>query len=150
MSDARDTELMELAFAEAARCVPVASAYNVGAVLTSAERVIVATGFSRETGSHEHAEEVAFAKAEAQGLAVRGGSLYVSLEPCGVRMSKPKSCSALAVERGIARVFYGSLEPALFVKQQSGLARLRSRGVIVSAVPGFEARFRELHPHLFA
>ncbi len=150
MSDERDTELMDLAFAAAARCVPVASAYNVGAVLTTPEKVIIATGYSRETGSHEHAEEVAFAKAEAQGLAVRGAYLYVSLEPCGTRMSKPRSCSALAVERGIAQVFYGSLEPALFVKEQSGLALLRKSGVTVVGIPGFEARFRQMHPHLFS
>ena len=147
--DKRDSELMELAFCVSTRCVPVASAFNVGAVLTDPERLVVATGFSRESGIHEHAEEVAFAKAEAQGLDVRGVHLYVTLEPCGIRKSKQKSCSALTLECGVARVIYASHEPPLFVKEQSGLERLRSAGMEVIHMPGFEQRFRQLHPHLF-
>lgn len=147
--DERDVELMELAFQEAARCVPVASAFNVGAVLTDRDRNVLATGFSRQTGIHDHAEEVAFARAEALGLDVRGAFLYVSLEPCGIRKSRERSCSELAIERGIARVVYAAHEPPLFVKEQSGLARLRAAGVEVIHMPGFEQRFRQLHSHLF-
>jgi diaminohydroxyphosphoribosylaminopyrimidine deaminase/5-amino-6-(5-phosphoribosylamino)uracil reductase len=147
--DERDTELMELAFSASERCVPVPSAFNVGAVLTNAARVVLATGFSRETGVHEHAEEVAFAKAQAQGLDVSGAYLYVSLEPCGIRKSKSRSCSALAVEYGVARVVYAMSEPPFFVTEQSGLERLRSAGVEVIHMPGFENRFRQLHTHLF-
>ena len=147
--DERDTELMELAFSASERCVPVSSAFNVGAVLTNAARVVLATGFSRETGVHEHAEEVAFAKAQAQGLDVSGAHLYVTLEPCGIRKSKPRSCSALAVEYGVARVVYAMSEPPFFVTEQSGLERLRSVGVEVIHMPGFENRFRLLHTHLF-
>jgi riboflavin-specific deaminase-like protein len=146
--DQRNLELMELAFATAENCVPVASAYNVGAVLTTPDRVVLATGFSRETGSHEHAEEVAIRKALLQGATIEGAWLYVTLEPCGIRMSKPKSCSELALEHRVARVFYASHEPSLFVKQQSGLERLRRAGVEVIHMPGFEERFRRAHAHL--
>jgi diaminohydroxyphosphoribosylaminopyrimidine deaminase / 5-amino-6-(5-phosphoribosylamino)uracil reductase len=147
--DERDVELMELAFATAARCTSTTSAFNVGAVLTDSQRSVLSTGYSRETGVHEHAEEVAFAKAEGQGVATLGAYLYVSLEPCGIRKSKPRSCSALAAERGVARVIYASHEPPLFVSEQSGLARLRDAGVEVIYMPGFEERFRQMHPHLF-
>jgi diaminohydroxyphosphoribosylaminopyrimidine deaminase/5-amino-6-(5-phosphoribosylamino)uracil reductase len=147
--DLRDTELMELAFSVSERCIPTVSAFNVGAVLTNPARTVLTTGFSRETGAHEHAEEVAFAKAEARGLDVRGAHLYVSLEPCGIRKSKPKSCSMLALERGVARVVYATQEPPFFVKQQSGLERLRNSGVEVIHITGFEERFRLLHAHLF-
>lgn len=146
--DERDRELMELAFAASARCPPTASAFNVGAVLTDARRVVLATGFSRETGLHEHAEEVAFAKAEALGLETAGGFLYVTLEPCGTRKSKQRSCSVITVEKGISRVIYAASEPPLFVAQQNGLERLRGAGVEVLQMPGFEERFRRLHAHL--
>jgi diaminohydroxyphosphoribosylaminopyrimidine deaminase / 5-amino-6-(5-phosphoribosylamino)uracil reductase len=147
--DERDIELMELAFSESERCTPVVSAFNVGAVLTSPARVILSTGFSRETGAHEHAEEVAFAKARVRGLDVRGAFLYISLEPCGIRKSKSKSCSELALDRRVGRVIYAMQEPPFFVAEQSGLKRLRTAGVDVIHLPGFEQRFRQLHPHLF-
>jgi diaminohydroxyphosphoribosylaminopyrimidine deaminase/5-amino-6-(5-phosphoribosylamino)uracil reductase len=147
--DERDAELMEFAFSESERCVPVTSAFNVGAILTDAGRTVLTTGFSRETGMHEHAEEVAFAKAKAHGIDVSGAHLYVSLEPCGIRKSKPRSCSALAIDCGVARVIYAMQEPPFFVTEQSGLERLRSAGVEVVHMPGFEDRFRKLHPHLF-
>ena len=146
--DERDRELMELAFATAARCVPATSAFNVGAVLTDARRAVLATGFSRETGAHEHAEEVVFAKAEAQGLETAGGFLYVTLEPCGTRKSKQRSCSMITLEGGISRVVYAASEPPLFVAEQNGLERLRRAGVEVLQMPGFEERFRRLHAHL--
>lgn len=146
--DERDRELMELAFATAARCAPTASAFNVGAVLTDARRGVLATGFSRETGIHEHAEEVAFAKAAAQGIETMGGFLYVTLEPCGTRKSKPRSCSTITLESGIARVIYAASEPPLFVAAQNGLERLRRAGVEVLQMPGFEEGFRRLHAHL--
>jgi pyrimidine deaminase RibD-like protein len=147
--DDRDTELMELAFCVSERCVSTNSAFNVGAVLANPAREVLTTGFSRETGLHEHAEEAAFAKAQVQGLNVHGAYLYVSLEPCGTRKSKPKSCSVLALERGVARVVYAIQEPPFFVKEQSGLERLRVAGVQVIHMPGFEQRFRQLHAHLF-
>lgn len=146
--DERDRELMELAFAAAARCAPVASAFNVGAVLADARRAVLAIGFSRETGLHEHAEEVAFAKTEALGLETAGGFLYVTLEPCGTRKSKQRSCSALTLEKGISRVIYAASEPPTFVAQQNGLERLRRAGVEVVQMPGFEERFRRQHAHL--
>src|SRR5579871_155368 len=146
--DERDAELMEIAFSESERCFPVASAFNVGAVLTDSNRKILAVGFSRETGAHEHAEEVAFAKAEARGIDVYGAHLYVSLEPCGIRKSKTKSCSALVLYHGVARVIYAMQEPPLFVSEQSGLELLRSAGIQIIHIPGFEDRFCKLHPHL--
>ena len=146
--DERDRELMELAFATSARCAPTASAFNVGAVLTDPRRVVLATGFSRETGLHEHAEEVAFAKAEAGGLATAGGFLYVTQEPCGTRKSKQRSCSAITLEKGIARVIYAASEPPLFVAEQNGLESLRRAGVDVLQMPEFEEEFRRLHAHL--
>jgi diaminohydroxyphosphoribosylaminopyrimidine deaminase / 5-amino-6-(5-phosphoribosylamino)uracil reductase len=146
--DERDVELMQVAFATAAQCTPIASAFNVGAVLTDSRRVILTTGFSRETGIHEHAEEVAFAKAAAQGLETVGGFLYVTLEPCGIRKSKPKSCSMITLDKGISRVAYAVREPPLFVKEQSGLELLQRAAVEVIRIPGFEATFRQLHVHL--
>jgi len=144
-----DIELMELAFAEAARCPPSLTAYSVGAVLTTPAREVIVTGFSRETGEQDHAEEAAFKKAHQQQLNVEGAFLYVTLEPCGIRKSKPKSCSELTIDNRIARVIYATAEPPFFVAQQSGLQRLTNSRVQLIHLSGFAGRFERLHPHLY-
>jgi len=142
-----DIELMELAFAESERCPPSATAYSVGAVLTTPNREIITTGFSRETGEQDHAEEAAFKKAHHRDL--NGAWLYVTLEPCGIRKSMPSSWSELSFEQRIARVIYATPEPPFFVAQQSGLQRLTSAGIQLIHLTGFEQRFQQLHPHLY-
>jgi diaminohydroxyphosphoribosylaminopyrimidine deaminase / 5-amino-6-(5-phosphoribosylamino)uracil reductase len=142
-----DIELMELAFAESERCPPSPTAYSVGAVLTTPNREIIVTGYSRETGEQDHAEEAAFKKANGKDL--QGAWLYVTLEPCGMRKSKPKSCSELTIDHRIARVIYATAEPPFFVAQQSGLQRLATASIQLVHLKGFEGRFEQLHPHLY-
>jgi diaminohydroxyphosphoribosylaminopyrimidine deaminase / 5-amino-6-(5-phosphoribosylamino)uracil reductase len=59
-----------------------------------------------------------------------GATIYSSLEPCGQRLSRPKSCAQLIVEAGIRRVVYGWREPSLFVPGD-GDELLRAAGVEV-------------------
>jgi diaminohydroxyphosphoribosylaminopyrimidine deaminase / 5-amino-6-(5-phosphoribosylamino)uracil reductase len=95
------------------RCPPSESAFSVGAVLVSGAGRVIATGYSRETGPKDHAEEVVLARAAGDPL-LTGATLYSSLEPCLARASRPRSCAALIVAAGIPRVVIAWLEPPLF------------------------------------
>ena len=71
------------------RCPPSPSAFCVGAVVVAADGTVMATGYSRETGPHAHAEEAALAKIGPADPRLTGATLYSSLEPCRVRASRP-------------------------------------------------------------
>ena len=101
------------------RCPPSATAFSVGAILVAADGGVIATGFSRERDPHDHAEEIALAKAALPGSppAAGGQTLYSSLEPCAVRASRPRSCAELIVAAGLQRVVIAWLEPPVFPRQ---------------------------------
>jgi pyrimidine deaminase RibD-like protein len=126
---------------------PSDRAFSVGAVLVCGGRAI-ATGFSRERDPHDHAEEVALAKAAEAGPAeLAGATMYTSLEPCRRRLSRPCSCSELIVAAGLQRVVLAWLEPPLFVPG-GGARWLRERGVTVVEVPELAAAARSVNAHL--
>ncbi len=156
-------------------CPPSASAFSVGAILVAADGGVIATGFSREGDPHDHAEEVALAKAvlagPARAAAPRAGShpgpgappagsqpahadprlpgatLYSSLEPCAVRASRPRTCAELIIAAGLRRVVIAWLEPPVFV-DGGGAARLRAAGVTVIQLPELAAAARAINAHL--
>jgi len=137
---------------------PSDTAFSVGAVLVLGGRAI-ATGFSRERDPHDHAEEVALAKAaENAGNTGNGGNagiggglaeatMYSSLEPCRRRLSRPRSCSELIAAAGIRRVVLAWLEPPLFVPG-GGARWLREQGVTVVEVPERAEAARLANSHL--
>ncbi len=139
--------LARLANALAFRCPPSMSAYSVGAVVASPKGVVIGIGYSRQGGPQDHAEEVALRAATAGGHDLCGAYVYTSLEPCGVRRSRPRGCAALLIEAGIARVYFTAREPALF-QQQTGLKLLRMAGVECIELPEFELCFRRANAHL--
>lgn len=98
---------------------------SVGCILLDAEGHIVGAGVTG-TGGRPHAEEVALE--EAAGKA-RGGTAYVTLEPCRERSSGAASCSRKLVETGIARVVVAIEDP--HPTACDGLAILREAGVRV-------------------
>lgn len=159
-------------------CPPSETAFSVGAVLVSGDparaSTAVATGFSRERDPHDHAEEVALAKAAGAppGVAPVGAGLtdavlsgpeltdavlagaglgdptiYTSLEPCLRRLSRPRSCAQLIVAAGIRRVVLAWLEPPLFVPG-GGAQWLREQGVTVVEVPELADAARSVNAHL--
>jgi diaminohydroxyphosphoribosylaminopyrimidine deaminase/5-amino-6-(5-phosphoribosylamino)uracil reductase len=74
--------------------------------------VVVRDGREVGTGHHErfggpHAEVIAL---EAAGEAARGGTLYVTLEPC-CHFGKTAPCTAAVIAAGIARVVVAMLDP---------------------------------------
>src|ERR1700722_18341626 len=97
---------------------------SVGCVLVSGGRVVGRgyTGF----GGRPHAEPTALSIA---GVAARGATAYVTLEPC-CHWGQTPPCTDALIEAGIARVVIAMLDPDKRVDSQ-GVARLREAGVTV-------------------
>jgi len=97
----------------------------VGAVVVSADGVVVGQGFHQRAGE-AHAEVHALAEAGARAL---GATLYCTLEPC-CHQGRTGPCVSRIVSAGIARVIAAVEDPNPAVRGR-GFAFLRERGVIV-------------------
>lgn len=103
----------------------------VGAVVVVAGR-IVGRGFHRRAGA-PHGEAAALQDA---GSRAKGGTLYVTLEPCNHQGRTPP-CTEAVLASGVKRVVVGVRDPNPRVKG-GGLERLSGRGVRVDV--GIEER----------
>lgn len=114
----------------------------VGAVVTDANGMVVGEGWHERFGG-PHAEVNAFA---AAGELARGGTLYVTLEPC-CHHGKTPPCTDAVLRSGVQRVVAAMADP--FPKVAGGgIGALRAAGVTVD-VGGCEAEARELNaPYL--
>ncbi|MEO3784844.1 dCMP deaminase [Actinocorallia sp. B10E7] len=142
---ADDLAWLALACDLARECPPSETAFSVGAVVVDAGGVELARGYSRETDEKVHAEESALAKLAGRDLS--GATVYSSLEPCARRLSRPKPCARLIMERGIGRVVFAWREPALFV-EGDGVELLEASGVEVVELPELAESAREPNRHL--
>jgi diaminohydroxyphosphoribosylaminopyrimidine deaminase/5-amino-6-(5-phosphoribosylamino)uracil reductase len=124
------------------------SAFSVGAVVVGADGTVLATGYSRETDPHDHAEEAALAKL-APELDLSRATIYSSLEPCLRRLSRPRSCCELITAAGITRVVLAWREPPIFVPG-GGAAWLAGQGVTVTEIPELQGEARAVNAHLLA
>jgi diaminohydroxyphosphoribosylaminopyrimidine deaminase/5-amino-6-(5-phosphoribosylamino)uracil reductase len=97
----------------------------VGAVIVNGGR-IVGKGATAPAGK-PHAEKNALRKA---GRAARGGTLYVTLEPCSHHGRTPP-CTEACIDAGITKVFVAVSDPNPLVHGK-GIARLRRAGISVS------------------
>lgn len=106
----------------------------VGAVVLDASGKLVGQGYHARYGE-PHAEIMALSQA---GLAARGGTLFVSLEPCAHHGQTPP-CTEAILRTGIERVVFGAhdVNPAA----SGGAEHLRSAGVRVDG-PIAEAAVR--------
>ncbi|HET8721547.1 MAG TPA: bifunctional diaminohydroxyphosphoribosylaminopyrimidine deaminase/5-amino-6-(5-phosphoribosylamino)uracil reductase RibD [Nitrospira sp.] len=98
----------------------------VGAVVVNRGR-IVGRGYHRRPGL-PHAEVLALRQAGAQA---RGGTLYVTLEPCCHRNKRTPPCIPAIVSAGIKRVVIAQRDPNPLVDGR-GLAALRRAGTRVT------------------
>lgn len=134
-----DESWMRRALAEARRGIGRTSPNPpVGAVIVR-DGVELGGGWHRAAGQpHAEREAIADASARHGGDAVRGASIYVTLEPCSTRGRTPP-CTDGLIEAGIARVVYAATDPN---PDHAGRADevLRARGLeVVSGVLADEA-----------
>jgi len=98
---------------------------NVGCILLDAQGRVAGRGWT-QPGGRPHAEAVALAQA---GERARGGTAYVTLEPCAHDSIRGPCCADLLTAAGIARAVVAMADPdprtdgAGFVRlQQAGIA----------------------------
>jgi diaminohydroxyphosphoribosylaminopyrimidine deaminase/5-amino-6-(5-phosphoribosylamino)uracil reductase len=123
----------------------------VGCVVTGEGGVVVSRGCTQGPGE-DHAEITALLDAAERGVAVRGSTMYSTLEPCSFHGRTP-ACARVIVERGIGRVVVGMRDPHPRVDGE-GVRILRDAGIdVVEGVCEREVR-RQLgswvlafHPH---
>ncbi|MGW2397966.1 deaminase [Kitasatospora sp. NPDC001664] len=143
-----DLEWLARAVELSRKCPPSETAFSVGAVIVGADGEVLAEGYSRETAPHDHAEEAALAKLAVGDERLRGATVYSSLEPCGERASRPRTCAELIVAAGVPRVVVAWREPDLFVTACQGTALLEAAGVEVVELPELAAEARAVNAHL--
>lgn len=135
------------AIAYSRRCPPSPTAYNVGAIIVAADGEELARGYSRETGPTTHAEEVAFDRVPADDPRLDGATLYSSLEPCGVRRSRPVPCAHLIAASRLRRVVFALREPPVLAPG-GGDAVMRDAGVTVIELAELARAVTVVNAHL--
>jgi diaminohydroxyphosphoribosylaminopyrimidine deaminase/5-amino-6-(5-phosphoribosylamino)uracil reductase len=97
----------------------------VGAVVVH-RGTIVGQGSHRKVGG-PHAEVIALSQA---GSRAKGGTLYVTLEPCSHLKKRTPPCVPLVIASGVRRVVVGMVDPNPQV-QGRGVAQLKRAGIAV-------------------
>ncbi len=147
-----DIEFMRTAIALAKRGLgQTAPNPSVGCVIVKNGRV-AGRGFTAP-GGRPHAEVIAL---RAAGEQARGGTAYVTLEPCSFA-GKSGPCTEALIAAGITRVVLGAQDPHPKVNG-AGIARLKSAGIQVTenvlrqeceaVIAGFATVQRERRPLL--
>ena len=121
---------LELAAAAAGRGYPNPT---VGAVVVGSDGSVIGEGVSEPAGG-PHAEAIAL---DAAGEAARGGTLFVTMEPCAHHGRTPP-CAERVLEAGVARVVAGCADPN--PEAGGGAERLRAAGVDVELLDLPEAK----------
>jgi diaminohydroxyphosphoribosylaminopyrimidine deaminase / 5-amino-6-(5-phosphoribosylamino)uracil reductase len=117
----------------------------VGAVLVRNEKgvpIVIGRGWT-QPGGRPHAETEALRRA---GTAARGGTLYVTLEPCS-HHGKTPPCADAIIAAGVTRVVSALEDPNPEVAGR-GHARLRDHGVRVDIGLGAEEAARAHAGHI--
>ena len=106
---------------------------KVGAVVVR-DGTVIATAHRGELGTGDHAEFTLFEK-KLPNDDLKGGMLFTTLEPCtSASRKKHKPCTDRIIERGIASVFIGMLDPNPRVYSQ-GARKLRDNQIQVDYFP---------------
>jgi diaminohydroxyphosphoribosylaminopyrimidine deaminase/5-amino-6-(5-phosphoribosylamino)uracil reductase len=113
----------------------------VGAVIESTDGELFTGATDGRTGPH--AEVVAIGRA---GPAARGGTMWVTLEPCA-HVGRTGPCADAVIAAGIRRCVVAVADPDERVAGE-GLARLRAAGIEVELGVGADEVERQLRPYL--
>ncbi|MEP7191691.1 MAG: bifunctional diaminohydroxyphosphoribosylaminopyrimidine deaminase/5-amino-6-(5-phosphoribosylamino)uracil reductase RibD [Actinomycetota bacterium] len=95
---------------------------RVGAVIVDSDGLVVGEGFHRGAGT-AHAEVMALRRA---GAAARGGTAFVTLEPCA-HTGRTGPCAQALIEAGVARVVFAQSDPT--PSARGGAMMLKAAGV---------------------
>lgn len=99
----------------------------VGCIITNKDEIVVGEGYHKKFGE-EHAEVNALAIA---GDEARGGTAFVTLEPCN-HQGKTPPCSHALLSAGITRVVIGTEDP--HIEARGGADFLQSNGINVEII----------------
>ncbi|KAI5289749.1 hypothetical protein KEM52_000673 [Ascosphaera acerosa] len=120
---------------------------------------VLSTGYTLELEGNTHAEQCCLAKLEqhvpdaaGQGAAPAGQTiLYVTMEPCGHRLSGNEPCAKRIAEFSagaggirIDKVYFGVKEPGTFVGRSMGCRLLDEAGIDWELVQGLEREILEV------
>ena len=103
---------------------------SVGCVIVSSGR-IVGRGWTA-AGGRPHAEALALIDA---GESARGGTAFVTLEPCAHASDRGPACADLLAEAGVGRVVIAVGDPDPRTNG-AGIARLKAAGIVVAVGSG--------------
>ena len=121
---------------------------RVGCVIAAPDGRVIGRGATQAAGQ-AHAEVMALRAAHEAGHALRGATVWVSLEPCAHHGRTPPCCDAL-IDAGVARVVVATGDPNPRVAG-AGLARLRAAGIEVAIADGdVAAAARDLNIGFFS
>ncbi len=148
MASAVDIDFIKQAIEVSKNSPAKPTCFRVGAILADKEYKFIASGYTLEFGEGWHAEAVVIKKAKDAGIKTEGAIIYSSLEPCSVRASGKKDCSALLIENDIAQVFYALAEPPIFVTCE-GNKKLQEAKIKVEKINGFDQAVKDINAHLF-
>ncbi len=147
MSELDDRHWLERAIDLSRSCPPSTTAFSVGAIIVGPTGEILATGYSRETDPHDHAEEVALTKLSSDDPRLRQATIYTSLEPCSKRASRPRTCTELILAAAIPRVVLAWREPSIFVDCE-GVEILEAADAEVLELPDLAQLVKEINARL--
>ena len=99
----------------------------VGCVIVKAGQ-LVGKGYHKKFGG-PHAEVNAIEDCRALGITPEGGTMYVTLEPCG-HQGKTGPCAEVIIKAGITRVVAATMDPSEHANGK-GLEQLRQAGIEV-------------------
>lgn len=139
--------------------------FRIGAILLSrrdddpgmSDDRILSTGYTMELAGNTHAEQCCLANYASvhsvpderipEVLPSEPGRklvIYVTMEPCGKRLSGNVPCVQRIVRtreggrKGIQKVYFGVKEPGTFVGQSEGCKMLTEAGIEWEVLPGLE------------
>ncbi|WP_162238648.1 hypothetical protein [Methylobacterium sp. Leaf102] len=121
---------MNLALEQARKCVsePGKTSPKVGAVVVLPDGNIVES-YRGECCAGEHAEYTALEK-KMKEVSVAGATVYTTLEPCTTRNPPKIPCVERLIERKVARVYIGMVDPNPLISGR-GMRRLRDANIAV-------------------